>query len=247
MIRHGIPCVIKAGENKACELLPDIESAVRQYANTRDIGADHIRHGATGTRRRHKPKNVPVAQATHTTSNKDTEDATTLGPQGNAGSALNPNDTLRTKGCVIGHRKFTPRMKPKTKNIKLGPGPAKTYTTKDAIEAMQDLAQKLLPLTQLEETLFCGALPDEHSKYKAAYKVVYGGKDDRIDQAFGIWTSRSFVINANTNNHLDLEDICHGWCAIVTLGNFKGGNVCFPELGVKMDCPPGMFRQLGQI
>ena len=164
MIRHGIPCVIKAGENKASELLPDIESAVHQYANTRDIGADHIRHGAAGTRQHYKPKNVPVTQAIHAASNNDTEDATTLVLQGNAGSALNPDGTLRTKGSDIGHRKFTSRMKPKTKNIKLEPGPAKMYTTKDAIEAMQDLARKLLPLTELVKTLFRGALPDEYSK-----------------------------------------------------------------------------------
>ena len=37
----------------------------------------------------------------------------------------------------------------------------------------------------------------------------------------------------------DVEDVCHGWCAIVVLGDFKGGDACFPELGVKIDCPPG--------
>ncbi|RPA88375.1 hypothetical protein L873DRAFT_1605201, partial [Choiromyces venosus 120613-1] len=50
---------------------------------------------------------------------------------------------------------------------------------------------------------------------------------------------RSLVINANTNNHKDLEDVCHGWCAIVPLGDFEGGDACFPELGVRIACPPG--------
>ena len=76
---------------------------------------------------------------------------------------LNPDSTLKTKGFVIGHLKFASRMKPKTRNIKLGPGPAKTYTTKDAIQAMQDLTQKLLPLTQLVESLFRGGPPHEYS------------------------------------------------------------------------------------
>ena len=53
---------------------------------------------------------------------------------------------------------------------------------------------------------------------------------------------RSLVINANTNNHKDLEDICHGWCAIVLLGDFEAGDACFPELGVKIDCTPGRLR-----
>ena len=61
-----------------------------------------------------------------------------------------------------------------------------------------------------------------------------------VDEAFGIWTSHSLVINANTNNHKDLEDVCHGWCAIVVFGDFEGGDACFPELGVKIDCTPGM-------
>ena len=39
--------------------------------------------------------------------------------------------------------------------------------------------------------------------------MVYCKKDYRIDHAFGVWTSRSFVLNSNTNNHLDLEDVCH--------------------------------------
>ena len=247
MIRHGFPCVIKAGNNKTGHLVSEIECAVRKYVNTRDISADHIWHGAAGTRQRHKAKSVSVAQATHAATNSDIPDATTLVPQGNVDSAQNPDGILRTKGCVIGHRKFTPRMKSKTKNIKLGLRPVKTYITKDAIGAMQDLAQKLLPLTQLVEALFRGVLPDEYLKYKSAYNLVYGEKDDRIDQAFGVWTSRSFDINANTNNCLDQEDVCHRWCAIVTLGNFQGRNACFPRLEVKMDCPPGMFRKLSQI
>jgi len=30
------------------------------------------------------------------------------------------------------------------------------------------------------------------------------------------------------------------WCAIVVFGDFEGGDACFPELGVKIDCTPGM-------
>jgi len=51
---------------------------------------------------------------------------------------------------------------------------------------------------------------------------------------------RSLVINANTNNHKDLEEERHGWCAIVVFGDFEGGDACIPELGVKIDCTPGM-------
>jgi len=125
-------------------------------------------------------------------------------------------------------------------NIELGPRPAQSYKTKSAIHALKEFGQQLLLFTQTIEALFQTSLSQEHSKYTAVYKKIYNGKGDNFDEAFGIWTSRPLVINANTNNHKELEHVCHGWCAIVTLGDFEGGDACFPELGVKTDCTPGM-------
>jgi len=127
-----------------------------------------------------------------------------------------------------------------TQNIELEPGPAQSYNTKSAIDPQKEFGQALLPLTQTIEALFQNFLLQEHSKYTKLYETIYNGKADNVDKALGIWTSRSLVINTNTNNHKDLEDICHGWCVIVVLGYFEGGDACFPELGVKIECPPGM-------
>jgi len=110
---------------------------------------------------------------------------------------------------------------------------------KAVIQALKEFSQLFLPLTETVEALFQTFLPSEHSKYRAAYEAIYDGRADPVDVAFGIWTSRSLVINANTNNHKDLEDISHGWCAVVAMGDFEGGDACFPELGVKINCPPG--------
>lgn len=237
MIRNGIPCVIKAGNKKASWLLPQVEPAVHKYVASRNIAADQTRHGAIGTRERVKHREMSDHQAA---SSNSTKDATTLGtPEGNASGKLNPDGTPRTKGCVIGHRAFVPRMFSKTQNIDIGPGPAETYTKKTAIQALKEFGQLLLPLTETVEALFQTFLPNEHSKYAAAFQAIYDGRADPVDIAFGIWTSRSLVINANTNNHKDLEDVCHGWCAVVAMGNFEGGDACFPELGVKINCPPG--------
>jgi len=126
-------------------------------------------------------------------------------------------------------------MGSRTQNIELGPGPAQSYNTKSAIHALKEVGQQLLPLTQTVDALFQTFLPEEHSKYTAVYETIYDGKADNVDEAFGIWTSRLLVIKANTNNHKDLEDVCHGWCAIVVFGDFEGGDACFPELGVKID------------
>ena len=154
------------------------------------------------------------------------------------------DDTLGIKGCIIGHRAFVPRMKKKKHDIELEQGPAETYTKKVAGKALRKFAARLRPLTRTMEGLFRAVLPEEYGKYRAVYDEIYEENErDPIDEAFGIWTSRSLVMNANTNNHKDLEDVCRGWCAIVVLGKFEGGDACFPELGVKIDCPPGTYRQ----
>ena len=147
---------------------------------------------------------------------------------------------MKTQECVIGHPAFLPRMGSQTQNIELGPRPAQSYNTKSAIHALKQFGQQLLPLTQTVEALFHTFLQEEHSKYRAVYETIYNGKADNVDESFGIWTSRSLVINANTNNHKDVEDVCHEWCAIVVFGDFEGGDAYFPKLGVKIDCTPGM-------
>jgi len=181
------------------------------------------------------------AQTTHKGARDSMKDATTLSsPAGNGSSQHNPDGTLRINGCVIGHRAFVPGMGSRTQNIELGPGAVQSYNTKLAIHALKEFGQQLLPLTQTVEALFQTFLPEVPSKYTAVYETIYDGKAHNVHEAFGIWSSRSLVINANTNNHQGLEDLYHGWCAIVVFGDFEGGDARFPELGVKIDCTPGM-------
>jgi len=181
------------------------------------------------------------SHTTHMAPSDSIKDATTLSSlAGNGSSEHNQYDTLRTKGCVIGPRAFVPWIGSRTQNIELGPGPAHSYNTKSTIHALKEFGPQLLPLTQTVEAVFQTFLPEQHSKYPADYQTIYDGKADNGDEAFGIWTSRSLVINANTNNHKDLEDLCYGWCVIVVCRDFEGGDACFPALGVKIDCTPGM-------
>ena len=130
-------------------------------------------------------------------------------------------------------------MVSKMQNIQLGPGPAQSYISKAASYAHKEFGQQLLALTQTVEALFKAILPEGHSKYTAVYENIYDGTVDNIAKAFGIWTSRSFVVNANRNYHKDLEDVCYRWCEIVIIGDFEVGDTSFRELGVKIDCPPG--------
>jgi len=71
------------------------------------------------------------AHPTHKSARDSMKDTTTLSsPWGNGCSEHNLDGTLRTKGCLIGHCAFVPRMGSRTQNIELGPGPARSYNTK---------------------------------------------------------------------------------------------------------------------
>jgi len=95
------------------------------------------------------------AQTPHHAASDSMKDATTMSaPTGHRSSENNPERTLRTKGCVHGHRAFVPRMGSRTKNIELGPGPAPSYNTKSAIRTLKEFGQRLLPLTQTVEAYF---------------------------------------------------------------------------------------------
>jgi len=104
------------------------------------------------------------AQTTPKAVSDSMKDATTVSsPARNGSSEHNPEGTLRTKGCVIGHPAFVPQMGSQTHNIELGPGPAQSYTTNSAIHALKEFSQQLLPLTQTVELLFQTFLQEEHS------------------------------------------------------------------------------------
>jgi len=105
------------------------------------------------------------AQTTHNAASDSMKYATTLSsPAGNGSSEHNPDGTLRTKGCFIGHRAFVPPMGSRTHNIQLGPRLAQSYKTKSAIYALKDFGQQLLPWTQTVEALFQTFLLEKHSK-----------------------------------------------------------------------------------
>jgi len=72
----------------------------------------------------------------------------------------------------------------------------------------------------------------------AAYRAICDGRADLVDVEFGIWNSHSLVINVNTNNHNDLEDVGHRGCALGVMSDIEGGNAYFPKLEVMIYCPP---------
>ena len=215
--------------------------AVYKHVASRNIAADHTRHGVSGMRKPYRPGEMEGAQYTHNATSDSMKDARTQSSHaGNWSSEHNPDHTLRIKASVIGDCAFVTRIGLQTPNIGHRPGQVASDNTKSVIDAVKEFGQQLLQLTQTVATPFQTFLRDEICNYSAVYQTICDGQADNVDQGFGIWTSRSFVINANTNNYHDWENECQGWCAIVVLGDFEVGDACFPELGVMIDCTPGM-------
>ena len=221
IIRNGIPCVIKVGGKKTTFLNEGLAQAIEEYASTRGLSDNPVRHGKTESHRGSQ-EILPYGDSDTMAQDSTVEEG-----------------SRAARGCVRIHRRFASRMENKTHHIKLGLGPAETYRSKKDIQALQEFAAKLLPLTQLVEAIFTAFLPDEFDKYKTVFKFLNGPIPDTIDSAFGVWTSRSLVLDALSNIHRDLEDVCRGWCALVPCGNFKGGDACFPSLRAKLEVPVG--------
>ena len=230
-----MPCVIKVGGGGAALLNEELVRAIEEYASTRSKSDDPIRH------RRETESTIRCEPDSGSNATARGLDCSTTADQAGKSDAM----PSAVKGSILIHRRFAARMDNKTHDIKLGPGPAETYQTKKGNQALLELAAKLSPLTRLVEAIYSTFLPDEFAKYKKVFDFLQANDPlpDPTNSAFGVWTSRSLVLDALSNTHRDLEDVCRGWCALVPCGNFKGGNACFPSLGAKLGMPVGKFSQ----
>jgi len=131
----------------------------------------------------------------------------------------------------------------KISDIKLAQGPRATWNaTRDTGEALYKFLDIIRPLTGLVESMFQVVVPEIWDIYNKVYGVLpVSDTLSKVKRSFGIWASRSIVLNAQTNLHVDLMDVCRGFCAIVPLGNFNGGNVCLPTLGISIPLAAGKF------
>ena len=224
--RNGIPCVIKFRGAKMASWNAGLVQAIEEYANTRKVSDDPVRHGQMGLQ----------ASCLDSGSNPGSNGSAKANQAGQHDARVGT-----ARGSILIHRWFAARMENKTHDIELHPGPAETYGSRKAIEALKKFAAKIAPLTQFVEAIYSALLPDEFAKYKEVFKFLRGSAQDSVDDAFGIWTSRSLVFDALSNIHRDLEDVCRGWCALFPCGDFQGGDACFPSLGAKVELPVGEY------
>ncbi|KAH0543089.1 hypothetical protein FGG08_002603 [Glutinoglossum americanum] len=54
-----------------------------------------------------------------------------------------------------------------------------------------------------------------------------------------LFTLRAALINVLTEAHMDCNDWENGWAWIGVLGDFNGGDLCMPQLGIRVPMPAG--------
>lgn len=145
--------------------------------------------------------------------------------------------------CHNIHAQHCARNDNEIDNIRLYRGPVGTWDARTTDQPLHNFLHDLRPLTQLLDIVFKLFLLPCWKKYDKVRRKMPGSIQELSD-CFGLWRSRAIVIDACTNVHRDLKDVCYGWCAIVPLGDFEGGDVCLPGLGYKITLPVGTFDEL---
>ena len=62
-----------------------------------------------------------------------------------------------------------------------------------------------------------------------------------MPRAFGIFPTIAINFNAISNYHWDSNDNLDGLCFLVTLGDFEGGELCFPQLQIVIKLKSGQI------
>ncbi|PUU80384.1 hypothetical protein B9Z19DRAFT_1063475 [Tuber borchii] len=146
--------------------------------------------------------------------------------------------------CHHIHAYTAAQLDKKIKNIKLGQSPSETWNgSRDRINSFHQFLDTMKPLTTLVQGVFKVTNPDMYNKYDRVYKALpKNNVEKEMKDCLGIWTSRGLVLDTMSDIHLDLRDVCKGFCAIIPFGPFEGGNICLPRLGISIPVGPGMLK-----
>ena len=50
---------------------------------------------------------------------------------------------------------------------------------------------------------------------------------------------RAILVNTHTEPHVDKDDWVGGWAWLAPFGAFTGGDLCVPQLGIRVPMPAG--------
>lgn len=164
------------------------------------------------------------------------------------------------------YRAYPPRLLPKKKKedkrhpacssggsyhmgVWQGTGALKETISREVLGSDQRISAvaKLLSSPSMQKMqLMAGGL---FSKVDPTKSLQYRKAMSRMGPAETAWwticpTNATFpmvtvVANQQVELHRDLKDVKDGWCCIMCVGDFEGGNTCLPDLGVRLPFAPG--------
>ncbi|RYP57576.1 hypothetical protein DL769_009402 [Monosporascus sp. CRB-8-3] len=88
--------------------------------------------------------------------------------------------------------------------------------------------------SEVARFVFSSVAPREYDECIEAFRGL--AREDRISISSPNWATLCVLgINSFTERHVDKNDIKHGFASLIPLGDYKGGDLCFPQLGIKLD------------
>ncbi|KAK7955241.1 hypothetical protein PG988_015935 [Apiospora saccharicola] len=92
--------------------------------------------------------------------------------------------------------------------------------------------------TEIVRFLVQNAAPEHYSLCRAVYDQL--SPDVRLATTKEDFLSLfALGINGYTQRHTDSGDMVGGYAGLITLGSYTGGNLCIPDLGIKVTYAPG--------
>lgn len=90
-------------------------------------------------------------------------------------------------------------------------------------------------------SLFRACCPDAFQEYEDIYMraIDRGGTGDISVSDQPVFCTMAILRNCQVDPHKDAGDIKNGWVAMLCTGEFEGGLLVLPELGIKLNYRPG--------
>ena len=86
--------------------------------------------------------------------------------------------------------------------------------------------------------MFAGIDSNAWKQYRQLYEGITGPNHfstiRSLDRPLQCFVGYYLVINLITTVHQDMKDPPDGWVAMVVFGDYEGGSLCFPDIGVEL-------------
>jgi hypothetical protein len=105
----------------------------------------------------------------------------------------------------------------------------------DHLECVNKLINAIQPLTNCINQFIKNNYED---LYKELNQLSLG---PFVPKSFGIFPIITINYNIISNYHWDINDEKNCFCALVALGNYEGGELCFPQLKLYISLKPGQI------